>query len=76
MADLLREQIERNYHFRTKVYQVFIVYTCSCKNTELKVDKSELEETKWVSKKELRELPMFDDGGTLQVRDAWVKRVA
>ncbi len=73
--DIRPFQIERNYHFRTKVYQVFIVYTCTCANTELKVDAGELEEVKWVSKEELKTLPMFDDGGTLQVRDAWANKI-
>ena len=68
-------EVERNYHFRTKMYQVFIVYTCICTDAELRVDESELEEIKWVSKEELCRLPMFDDGGTQQVVDAWVNKM-
>ena len=73
ITDVRPFQVERNYHFRTKVYQVFIVYTCSCGDGEITVDKGELEEIKWVTKNELRMLSMFDDGGTLQVRDTWVQ---
>jgi 8-oxo-dGTP diphosphatase len=68
-------RVERNYHFRTKSYQVFIVYTCTCDTSNLVVDSNEIEEVRWVSKEELKNLAMFDDGGTLQVRDAWVRKM-
>ncbi|MBP9711118.1 MAG: NUDIX domain-containing protein [Candidatus Pacebacteria bacterium] len=75
VTDVRPFQIERNYHFRTKVHQVFIVYTCTMAGADIKVDSSELEEIRWVSKDELKTLSMFDDGGTLQVRDAWANKI-
>ena len=68
-------RVERNYHFRSKCYQVFIVYRCVYDGSPMTVDDSEIEEMKWVTPDELRVLPMFDDGGTKEVVSAYLDEI-
>jgi 8-oxo-dGTP diphosphatase len=72
LVDLRPFQIERNFHFKTNRHQVFIVYIARSDTPDFKMDSGELEEVKWITKDELRKLPMFDDGGTQEVIRAYV----
>ena len=54
-------KIEKSFHFKSNMHQVFIAYRCTCDDVALKVDSSEVEEWKWISREELKNLPMFDD---------------
>ena len=51
----------RSFHGQSKQWQVFAGYECKIISGELEMDKTELEEIKWVTQEELRTLPMFDD---------------
>lgn len=54
--------ILRSFHGQTKEWQVFIAYRCRMTgDAQISMDKSELEELKWVTVEELKGLPMFDD---------------
>lgn len=50
-----------SFHVKSNLHQVFIVYRCTCDDTQINMDTTELEEIKWLSKEELKSLPMFDD---------------
>lgn len=49
-----------SFHYKSNMHQVFIAYTSDA-DGEVKVDETEVEEIKWVSREELSALPMFDD---------------
>lgn len=52
----------RSFHGQTKQWQVFTAYMCTLGEcADIIMDKGELEELRWVSREELKELPMFDD---------------
>src|SRR3989344_3885690 len=54
--------IIRSFHGQTKQWQVFTAYKCTLTDaSDIVMDKEELEELKWVTKEELKVLPMFDD---------------
>jgi 8-oxo-dGTP pyrophosphatase MutT (NUDIX family) len=59
--DIKPFRVEPSFHFKSNMPQVFIAYTCSAEDGELAIDSSEVEEWKWVTKEELKNLPMFDD---------------
>jgi 8-oxo-dGTP diphosphatase len=54
-------RVEPSFHFKSNMPQVFIAYTCTAQRGDLTIDASEVEEWKWVTKEELKDLPMFDD---------------
>ena len=54
-----------SFHYKDNAEQVYIAYICSYDGSPLKVDAAELEEVKWVSREELKTLPMFEDAGTV-----------
>ena len=60
-------RVEPSFHYKSNMHQVFIAYTCTCDNTQIKADAAEVEEMKWVSKEELQTLPMFDDCQSVKV---------
>ncbi len=64
-----------SYHYKSKQHQVFITYTCTYDGSPLTVDSTELEEYKWLTREELKDLPMFEDGGTKGTIDALVGKM-
>ena len=54
-------RVEPSFHFKSNMHQVFIAYKCSYDGSPLTVDSKEVEEWKWVTREELKDLPMFDD---------------
>lgn len=54
-------RVEPSFHYKSNMHQVFIAYTCTCDNIQIKADTTEVEELKWMPKEELKNLPMFDD---------------
>jgi 8-oxo-dGTP diphosphatase len=54
-------RVEPSFHFKSNMPQVFIAYTCTAQEGDLVIDASEVEEWKWVTKEELKNLPMFED---------------
>ncbi len=54
-------RVEPSFHYKSNMHQVFIAYTCTCDDVQIRTDATEVEEMKWVSKKDLQTLPMFDD---------------
>ncbi len=53
--------IERCLHIKSNTWRVVIFYTCVSLSLDFTLDPSEVDEAKWVSKEELKTLPMFDD---------------
>ena len=51
-----------SFHYKDKVHQVYIAYTCAYDGSPLHIDSGELEEYAWVTREELHALPMFEDG--------------
>jgi 8-oxo-dGTP diphosphatase len=51
-----------SFHYKSKTHNVYIAYTCTYDGAPLEVDPTEIEEMKWVTREELKDLPMFDDG--------------
>ena len=51
----------RSFHEQSKQWQVFAGYECTIISGELVMDKTELEEIKWITREELKALPMFAD---------------
>lgn len=51
-----------SFHYKSNVHQVYIAYTCTYDGSPLVIDRVEVEEFKWLSKEELKILPMFEDG--------------
>ena len=60
LKDIKPSSIHPSFNLKSNAHQVFIAYSCST-NGEVKADTSEIEEFKWVSRKELRVLSMFED---------------
>ena len=60
-------RVEPSFHYKSNMHQVFIAYTCTCENVQIKADVTEVEEIRWVSKEELKTLPMFDDCNSVKV---------
>ncbi len=54
-------RVEPSFHYKSNMHQVFIAYTCTTTDAELVIEKTEVEDMKWVTKEELATLPMFDD---------------
>jgi 8-oxo-dGTP diphosphatase len=50
-----------SYHAKSGVYNVFIAYICSIADISILKSNDEVEEKKWITKDELKDLPMFDD---------------
>lgn len=48
-------------HMRDKTPQLMMVYHCTMYDQEIQIDPAEVEEFKWLSRSELKTLPMFDD---------------
>lgn len=61
ITDVRPFRVEPSFHYKSNMRQVFIAYTCTYADTEMKIDASEVEELQWLSREELRGLPMFDD---------------
>ncbi len=53
-----------SFHYKSNMHQVFVAYTCTYDGSPLVIDPSEIEEFKWVTRGELKTLPMFEDGGS------------
>jgi len=61
LRDVKPFRVEPSFHYKSNMQQVFIAYTCTYDGAELVVDSNEIEELKWISREELKMLPMFDD---------------
>ena len=61
IRDVKPFRVEPSFHFKSNMEQVFIAYRCTCDDTPLTVDQTEVQEVKWVTRAELKDLPMFDD---------------
>lgn len=53
--------VKRSFHRKTGSYRVLIFYTARALSDTFVIDPQEVEEAKWVSKEELKDLPWFDD---------------
>ena len=54
--------VTRSFHQQAKAWQVLIGYRCDIVDSSAeKLDTTELDEIRWISKEELKALPMFDD---------------
>jgi len=63
----------RSLFVRDNSYRILIAYRCSVLNGgEARIDETELEELRWVSREELATLAMFDD--CREVADAFLKQ--
>ena len=51
----------RSFHFKDNNHQIFVAYRCPVISGEIKADRSEVEDMRWVSEKEAFEMPLFDD---------------
>ena len=52
----------RSYHVKSKVWQVLIGYQSDIlDDTNQKIDPTEIEEVKWISKEDLKNLSMFNE---------------
>lgn len=60
-------RVEPSFHYKSNMHQVFIAYTCTCDSANIQADTTEIEEMKWVSKEELKDLPMFEDCDAVKV---------
>ncbi|HVV39362.1 MAG TPA: NUDIX hydrolase [Candidatus Paceibacterota bacterium] len=54
-----------SFHYKDNAHQVYVAYTCTYDGSALTIDPKELEDMKWVSREELKTLPMFEDDGTV-----------
>ena len=54
-------QVIPSFHFKSNTQQVFVAYVCTCDSPAFNADETEVEEGKWITKEELKTLPMFDD---------------
>ena len=52
----------RSLHTKSNTWRILIAYHCSIQdNSAEKIDPNEVEDMKWISPAELKNLPMFDD---------------
>ena len=59
---LLPISVIRSYHRKSATWQVFVAYFCKIVgDTSVTIDPVEIEEVKWITKEELKIIPMFDD---------------
>jgi 8-oxo-dGTP diphosphatase len=61
IKDVRPFRVEPSFHYKSNMHQVFIAYTCTCDTADIKADATEVEEMQWLTKEELKTLPMFDD---------------
>ena len=62
ITDVRPLRVLPSYHYKSKTHNVYIAYSCTYDGSPMTVDDTELEELKWVTREELKDLPMFDDG--------------